>query len=482
MKVICPWCKTEHEADDSFIGQQVECECGKEFIVPIPPSHKITFSQRLSDIFHSKKLRAELEEQKSFIEEFKLNEPIEHIKLVNKKINNADFILYQKNNQLDEINTKIGKAENQLTLLKDQIQKSQNDFADIKAEIQMRDFGLFEPKYSLISSADYLNQLKEIRNKQKELIVEDRAITGNTQWKINESSSQGSKMISDMKKLLLRAFNSECEFIIDHVTYSNYEASYNRILKSCDSISRLGKVLHIQITENYRILKIDELRLAYNYQERKQQEKDEQKAIRAQMREEAKVQHEIEVAKQKLEKEQFHYQNALLKLQIQINNANDIERENLMTKKEEIETKLTDIDVSFKDLDYREANQRAGYVYVISNIGSFGEDVYKIGMTRRLDPTERIDELSDASVPFNFDIHAMIFTSDAPALESALHKAFHNKKMNWVNTRREFFQVTLDEIKDVVKNNHEKTAEFIDVALADQFRISEDMKKQAWHE
>ena len=120
---------------------------------------------------------------------------------------------------------------------------------------------------------------------------------------------------------------------------------------------------------------------------------------------------------------------------------------------------------------------RAGYVYIISNIGSFGKDVYKIGMTRRLDPQDRIDELGSASVPFNFDVHAMIFSDDAPALEAALHRAFEDKKVNMVNHRREFFHVTLDEIKDVIKKNFDKTVEFIDVPDAEQYRISERMRK-----
>jgi hypothetical protein len=133
--------------------------------------------------------------------------------------------------------------------------------------------------------------------------------------------------------------------------------------------------------------------------------------------------------------------------------------------------------VKIKDLDYREANQRAGYVYVISNIGAFGENIYKIGMTRRLNPQDRVDELGDASVPFNFDVHAMIFSDDAPALENALHKAFENRKVNMVNHRREFFNVTLDEIKDVIRQNYDKTVEFVDIPDAEQYRESLKMRQ-----
>lgn len=144
----------------------------------------------------------------------------------------------------------------------------------------------------------------------------------------------------------------------------------------------------------------------------------------------------------------------------------------MLEKKEEIENQLSNLQQALDDVDYREANQKAGYVYVISNIGAFGENVYKIGMTRRLDPMERVDELGDASVPFNFDVHAMIFSEDAPKLEAALHKAFEDRKLNMVNTRREFFRVTLDEIEAVVKANYDKTVEFIKIPPAEQYRQS----------
>ena len=151
----------------------------------------------------------------------------------------------------------------------------------------------------------------------------------------------------------------------------------------------------------------------------------------------------------------------------------------MIDKKGEIEAHLGTIDDNIKNIDYREANKRAGYVYIISNIGSFGENVYKIGMTRRLEPMDRISELGDASVPFNFDVHAMIFSDDAPALESALHHAFERNKVNMINTRREFFKVSLDEIKAVVREHFDKTVEFINIPEAEQYRESLMLKKQA---
>ncbi len=212
-------------------------------------------------------------------------------------------------------------------------------------------------------------------------------------------------MVNDTQKLLLRAFNTECDELIGKVKYTNYDASLNRIYKSAETISKLGVIMNISITPAYLNLKVEELRLSFEYQQKKQQGKKEaQKAARAELREAARLQKEIEAQrKKKIEKEQTHYQTAYDHLLVQL--QADPENKDLLDKKMDLESQLNDIDKAMKDIDYREANQRAGYVYVISNIGAFGPDVYKIGMTRRLDPQDRVDELGDASVPFNFDVH-----------------------------------------------------------------------------
>lgn len=263
----------------------------------------------------------------------------------------------------------------------------------------------------------------------------------------------------------------ECDDIVANVKISNFEKSIERIYKISDQISKLGSIMSISITDKYIKLKIEEVKLALDFQQKKQEEKDRIKELREQQRETAKVLKEIEEAKKKLAKEQAQYQNALEDIlrQIEKNGQNP----DLLAKKEELENNLCEINKAMVDVDYRAANQKAGYVYIISNIGSFGENVYKIGMTRRLNPQERIDELGDASVPFNFDVHALIFTEDAPRLESALHQAFEQKKLNKVNTRREFFKVSLDEIKAEVRKNFDKTVEWVDVAEAEQFRQSQ---------
>ena len=382
---------------------------------------------------------------------------------------------------------KIEQQKLQLTDIQKELAKARCELQQVKAQIIETDeavlfqsFGIYTPRYSFMNSDEYKARLLEIRAKQKDMIKEKTAVSGSTNWTVNGNAAKGKKMVADMQKLLLRAFNSECDDVIEHVKYNNIEASEKRIGASRDAISKLGAMMDVSITPIYYRLKIEELYLAFEYQRKKQQEKEEQKEARARMREEAKLAKEIEEERKKLEKEQKHYQNALKKIIEQLKDARDEDRAAIEEKKAEIETQLQKIDSDFKNVDYREANQRAGYVYVISNIGAFGENVYKIGMTRRLDPMDRVDELGDASVPFDFDVHAMIFSDDAPKLEAALHNAFASRKLNFVNQRREFFNVTLDEIKQVVKENFDKSVEFIDLAPAEQYRESLLLKKQMY--
>ena len=341
-------------------------------------------------------------------------------------------------------------------------------------EILVQEFGLYEPQFDFASALDYKEALTAIRATQKELIKNKQAVTGNSNWEVNGSASKGKKMVSDTQKLLLRAFNSECDELVSKVKYTNFDASLDKIYKSAETISKLGTIMNIAITQQYLSAKVKELRLAFEYQTQKQKEKEELKIARAEQREQAKIQRELEEQRKKIEKEQTHYQTAFEKIKSQL--ALHPDDPDLLEKKAKLENQLGDIDKALINIDYRQANMKAGYVYVISNIGAFGENVYKIGMTRRLEPQDRIDELGDASVPFNFDVHAMIFSDNAPALEAALHRAFEDRKLNMVNQRREFFNVTLDEIKEVIKKNFDKTVEFVDVPDAEQYRISLKMK------
>lgn len=374
--------------------------------------------------------------------------------------------------RLQEQQSALEGVEHRLELVKRELAAAKGQVVETNEAVLLQSFGLYTPHYSFMTADEYKSRLLEIRAKQKDMIKSKSAVTGAQQWTVNGSTAQGKKMISDMQKLLLRAFNAECDDIIEHVRYNNIEQSEKRITASRDAISKLGDMMRISISPQYYRLKIDELHLAFEYQQKKQEEKDALKEARARMREEAKLEKELEAERAKLEKEQTHYENVLSKIIAQLDTAAEADKPALEEKIRQIETQLEKISEGFANVDYREANQRAGYVYVISNIGAFGENVYKIGMTRRLDPMERVNELGDASVPFDFDVHAMIFSDDAPKLEAALHAAFADKKLNFVNQRREFFNVTLDEIKNVVRDNFDKTVEFVELPPAEQYRKS----------
>lgn len=158
--------------------------------------------------------------------------------------------------------------------------------------------------------------------------------------------------------------------------------------------------------------------------------------------------------------------------------SNDAEKQLYIIKIQELEAKLKQLEADKATVLEREANARAGYVYIISNIGSFGENIYKIGMTRRLEPMDRIKELSSASVPFEFDVHAMIFSDDAPSLETCLHQAFDDKRVNLINSRKEFFRVSLDEIENVVKARYNNTVTFTKVPVAREYNETLEILKE----
>lgn len=364
----------------------------------------------------------------------------------------------------------------ELTKIRDNLR---SEIIELDDEILFQDFGVYKPQYCFAELDRYKEDLNDLRKAQKEMIKKGTAAICTQNWKVDGSEWKGKKFIAESKRQVIRNFNLECDMCIDKVRFSNYKSTQNRIIKAYETQNELSETSRIEISYEYLQLKLKELSLAYEYRQRKKQAQEEQRELREQQREEARVAKEIEMKRLEIEKEQTHYENALKKVNEQLEaEKSEIQKEFLLERKHQLDNHLLDVDKAMRDLDYREANYRAGYVYIISNIGAFGENIYKIGMTRRLEPEERIAELSGASVPFRFDIHAMIFSDDAPKLEAALHSAFADKKVNLVNGRKEFFRVTLDEIKKVVQENHDKTVEFLNVAEAQQYRESEMLRRK----
>ena len=382
---------------------------------------------------------------------------------INEEIAKARDILVSVEKAVDSKKEEFKKATAKLEIVKAQI-------IETDEAVLLQSFGFYTPHYIYATSDEYKEKIQSIRAEQKAMVKSGDAVSGRESWSVNGDATKGKKMVKDMQKLFLRAFNAECDDAIDHVKFNNIGSCENKIRASAEAISKLGSIMGISITYRYEQAKIQELRLVHEYKVKLQKEKDEAKEARQRQREEAKVLKELEESRKKLEKEKAHFLNELARIDAQIATSSD--PADLIEKRKEIEARIAEVCTQIQDVDYRAQNQKAGYVYIISNIGAFGENVYKIGMTRRLEPMERINELGDASVPFDFDVHALIFSEDAPKLEASLHAAFENKKLNAINHRREFFNVSLDEIKAVIKENYNKTVEFVDIAPAEQYRQS----------
>lgn len=362
---------------------------------------------------------------------------------------------------------KVTEAE--ITSLRERMEALRTEFNALDEEANLQSFGFYKPHYDFASSAAYQSKLTRIRASQKKMIKDKTAAVGDIEWMVNGSAAEGRKQINQTLRLLLRAFNGECDAAIAKVRYNNIKTMETRIGKAQEAINKLADVQKCRITTEYLDLKMQELYLAHEYQEKVQAEKEEQRRIREEMREEAVAAKELERAMQEAEKEEERYTAALARARAEAASAAGAKQEKLQYQIAELERRLSEAHTNTERAKSRAEMTRSGYVYVISNIGSFGDEVYKIGMTRRLDPMDRVRELGDASVPFRFDVHAMIFSEDAPTLEAELHRRFHNKRVNLINHRREFFRVSLKEIADTVKRHHGEI-EFVYEREAEEYR------------
>ena len=350
--------------------------------------------------------------------------------------------------------------------------------------------GYYEPRYDFADVPSYEAELSRIREKQKAMLREDG--TGNNKGKaaayatqslsFNGSVAQGKAAQKKTLKLMLRAFNGESDSFVARVNYRNVEAMGKRIRTAFDAINAITeKYDFCKLNTRYLDLRVQELQLVYEWEEAKQREKEEQAKIREQMREEEKAAREAEKAQQQADKEEAKYQELLHKVEQEVLQASEKDKVKLNSKIEELQLRIAEIEEKKRAISQAMLT-KTGHVYIISNVGSFGENIYKIGMTRRLEPMDRVKELGDASVPFPFDVHAMIRTSDAPSLENALHKHFERRRLNLENERKEFFRVSIDEIReelDQLKSDLGIDSELRLTLLADakEYRMSEAKRK-----
>jgi hypothetical protein len=355
-------------------------------------------------------------------------------------------------------NTDIKNIESEFNTLNSNYQSALETYKNLRTEVSvfeskldLIEFGIYEPVYDFEKSDEYREEQNKIIQIQKEMITADTAAICNTNWTVEGSETKGRAVVKVYKKLMLRAFNGECDVLISKVKWNNVNQIKERMQKLFDSINRLGQGFQVYLNNQYLDLKQKELILEYEYQSKRQQEKEEMRAIQEELREEEKAIREFEQAQREAEKEEATYQKALDKARKEYEASTGEKHDKLQAQIEQLEQELKEAQEKKERALSMAQQTKRGHVYVISNIGAFGENVYKIGMTRRLEPVDRVKELGDASVPFQFDIHAMIYSDEAPTLENELHKAFTNKKVNMLNYRKEFFNVTLDEIENKVK-------------------------------
>ncbi|MCP9481638.1 DUF4041 domain-containing protein [Shimia sp. CNT1-13L.2] len=326
------------------------------------------------------------------------------------------------------------------------------------------ELGMYEPHFEFGDSEQYKDQIKKVRTLQKAMVSAKEATICPADWTVEGSRAKGQTMINRQSRLTMRAFNNECEAAIANTRWNNVVAMEKRILNSAKAISRENTSLQLSINDAYVALKIDELHLTHEYREQLKIEKDERAELARVEREEKKLAAEARAA----EKEEMKYQALLEKARREA--GSDEVSDSLKQKIHDLESALEEARATSERARAMAEMTRSGYVYVISNVGSFGEEMVKIGLTRRLDPGDRVRELGDASVPFGFDTHAMIYSEEAPALEAALHKEFSEQRVNMANMRKEFFRVSLDEVEDAVAR------------LAPDADFFKDREAQEWHE
>lgn len=425
---------------------------------------------RVMDLFRVSKIRQEnvelarrlgdVQQRMATLEGHLQNAHVLEIVTLRKEIDSTRQTLRSLQEEASTAEGKAQAARDDLRRAEEELARKRREIIRTDEQILLEDFALYTPRYRMLSAEEFKSRLAWIREEQIRMIQAEEACVCETTYLVNGKESDGRRMVRDYIKLILRAFNVECESAIDGAKAHTAAAAEKRIQRSHDVLNRRGKVLGIRIVPSFLNLKMEELSLAVDFQIQKQKEKEEQRALRDQAREEAKLQRDLDESRERAAKEEEHFRRALRTIERQIGGNPDPEKRDILEQeKRQIEDDLAEVQRKKNDIEQRFANARAGYVYVISNIGAFGEGVVKIGVTRRLDPMDRIDELGDASVPFAFDVHAMVFSSDAYALESALHKAFDGRRVNKVNGRKEFFRASVEEIEQILRLQFGKPVE-----------------------
>lgn len=367
--------------------------------------------------------------------------------------------------EVTRLKSEADKAKRQMDELRSNYKEKYQTLKNLEQQVAVYDerlafaeLGVYEPHFDFGESEKYKTAIKEVRDRQKVMVSSKTATVCPTGWSVDGSRSKGQTMINRQTRLTMRAFNNECEAAIANTRWNNVVAMERRILNAAKQINNANTSMNLVIHEGYVSLKLDELHMTHEYREQLKVEKDERRELARAEREEKKLIAEAEAA----EREEARYQ----KLLEQVRKEAGVDEERIR----ELEAALAEAHETSERARAMAEMTKSGYVYIISNIGSFGDDVVKIGLTRRLEPDDRVKELGDASVPFGFDTHAMIYSDEAPALEAALHQEFSERRVNAANMRKEFFRVSLADVEDAVGR------------LAPDANFFKDREAQEWHE
>lgn len=321
----------------------------------------------------------------------------------------------------------------------------------------LQSVGIYRYHHPLENAAAYKDRLGAIEAAIADLVREGRAIERSNMFTFDNSLAKGRKMGDDLSKLMLRAYNAESDIAVRSLRAGNVETAKRRLDKSRDAIARLGSMMEMRIAPEYHHLRLQEVELTADWLMKKQEERELERDERARLREEKRVQQELDAERERLDKERALIEQTIMRLRA--NGEVDAD----------LEARLGLIDAAIEQNDFRAANIRAGYVYVISNRGAFGPDVVKIGLTRRLEPSDRVNELGGASVPFRFDVHTIYFSEDAVTLETELHRHFAARALNQANPRKEFFFATPAEVRAVLLQKVGALLEFREEAEATEY-------------
>lgn len=370
--------------------------------------------------------------------------------------------------QLLEMRTTRGQLDREIVDLLADRERAEGALATVREELILQEVGVYDYHHRVEDSVDYKQPLAELQSQMKAMAMKDGgAVSVITDWTVNGSKVEGRKMVRETSKLMLRAYNAEADRLVQTMRPYKLDSAVDRINKSKEIIAKLGRSMQIEISPTYHRLRIEEMKLTADYLAKLAEEKEAEREEKARLREEAQARKEFEAEKARLLKEQAHYANVIEQLR-----ANG-DLDGLAAA----EVHLKEIADAIRGVEEREANIRAGYVYVISNVGAFGERMVKIGMTRRLEPMERIRELGDASVPFRYDVHALFFSNDAVGLETKLHHALSDQRVNRVNNRREFFYATPKEVETLLKSVDGSMLSFVEAPEAVEWFQSENERR-----